>query len=296
MRRAIILTGILALLGFGIFWIATQPRHLAPDALTGLSPNPANGERVFWAAGCASCHMAPGATGADQLRLAGGQTFPSPFGTFTAPNISNDPAAGIGAWTALDLANAMKYGVSKDGRHLYPVFPYASYTHATLQDIVDLRAFLATLPAVAEPAPASDIPFPFNIRRGVGLWKLLYLREGWMVGGDLTSAELRGRYLAEALTHCGECHTPRTALGGMDRSRWLGGAPNPSGKGTVPNITPGKLHWSEAEITEYLTSGFTPEYDSAGGLMAEVIANLGHLPASDRAAIAAYLGKVPPVE
>ncbi len=292
MRRVAMVLVILAIFGFGMFWTATQPTDLPEDALVGLAPDIANGERVFWAAGCASCHMAAGAKGDDQLRLGGGQSFPSPFGTFRAPNISNDPEFGIGRWSALDLANAMKLGITPDRRNLYPVFPYASYTHMALGDIVDLRAYLATLPAVATPSEPHDLPFPFSIRRSVGLWKLLYLSDKWAVSGDLDTQELRGRYLSEALAHCGECHTPRNFLGAMDMTRWLGGAPSPSGKGTVPNITPAKLDWSEAEITEYLTSGFTPQFDSAGGLMAEVIENLGHLPASDRAAIAAYLGKV----
>jgi len=296
MGRVVVVLAALAIFGFAIFWTATQPSDLAEDALAGLAPDVENGRQVFWAAGCASCHMAAGATGDEQLKLGGGQSFPSPFGTFRAPNISNDPEFGIGKWSALDLANAMKHGITPDRRNLYPVFPYASYAHMTLSDIVDLRAYLATLPAVSTPSAPHELPFPFNIRRTVGLWKLLYLNEKWVVGGNLTTEELRGRYLVEALSHCGECHTPRNLLGAMDKSRWLGGAPNPSGKGTIPNITPGKLDWTEAQITEYLTSGFTPEFDSAGGLMAEVIGNLGHLPGSDRAAIAAYLKKVPPVQ
>jgi mono/diheme cytochrome c family protein len=128
------------------------------------------------------------------------------------------------------------------------------------------------------------------------VWKLLFARGDFVLAEAETEQVARGRYLAEALGHCGECHTPRNALGGLDRARWLAGAPNPSGQGRIPNITPGRLRWSEADIASYLKTGFTPEFDSAGGHMAEVVRNLSHLPDADLAAIAAYLKAVPPVE
>jgi mono/diheme cytochrome c family protein len=130
----------------------------------------------------------------------------------------------------------------------------------------------------------------------LGGWKLLFSGGDWAVPGNLTPTEARGRYLVEALGHCGECHTPRNALGGPDRARWLAGAPTADGKGKVPNITPAALAWSETEIVEYLTTGFTPEYDVVGGHMAHVVENLARLPAPDRQAIAAYLKRVAPVQ
>lgn len=296
MRRALTAVALLVLAGLAAAWAITRPRPLPAGALAGLTPDPVRGEQVFWAGGCASCHADAEARGEGKLVLKGGQRFPSPFGTFVAPNISNDPEAGIGGWSALDLANAMLRGVSPAGRHYYPAFPYASYARASLQDVVDLRAFLAALPADPTPSAPHEVGFPFNIRLALGAWKFLYLDPSWVVAGNLSPEEARGRYLAEALGHCGECHTPRTALGGMDRSRWLAGGPVPGGKGNFPNITPGKLDWSQADIVEYLTSGFTPDYDSAGGHMALVVENTAHLPAADRAAIAAYLKRVPPVE
>ena len=295
MSRLLYLALGAVLIGGAAFWMLTRPEQLAPDALAGLTGDALRGAAVFHAGGCVSCHAAPGAEGDARLVLAGGQSFPSPFGTFKAPNISNDPTVGIGGWSALDLANAMLHGTSPDGAHYYPAFPYGTYRQANLQDIVDLRAYLATLPADATPNQPHGLGFPFTIRRGLGLWKLAFARGGWVVTGDLTPAETRGRYLAEALGHCAECHTPRNALGGLDKSRWLAGAPDPSGKGTVPNITPAKLQWSESEIVEYLTSGFTPDFDSAGGHMAHVVGNFAQLPDADRAAVAAYLKKVPAV-
>ncbi len=286
----------LAVLGAGAAWFLTSARPLSEAQVAGLAGDAARGEAVFHAGGCASCHMAPGATGEAQRVLAGGQRFDSPFGTFVAPNISPDPTHGIGAWSLAQFASAVQRGVSPQGQHYYPAFPYAAYRHASLQDIADLWAFWQGLPPDATPSRPHEVGFPFNIRRTLGGWKLLFARGGWAVAGNLTPTEGRGRYLAEALAHCGECHTPRNALGGLDRDRWLGGAPNPVGQGRIPNITPGGLTWSEDEIVEYLTTGFTPEYDVAGGHMALVVANLAKLPESDRRAIAAYLKRVPAVE
>lgn len=286
----------LGVAGAAVGWVLTGPNPLPADTFAAITGDAARGETVFWAGGCASCHADEKAEGDAKLILAGGQRFPSPFGTFLAPNISNDPDAGIGDWSTLDLANAMMRGVSPEGAHYYPVFPYASYARATLQDVADLRAYLATLPADATPSQPHEVGFPFSIRRSLGGWKLLFFSDRWMIDGDLTEAETRGRYLVEALGHCGECHTPRNALGGMETGRWLAGGPVPAGKGNFPNITPAKLDWSEADIVEYLTSGFTPEFDSAGGHMALVVENTAHLPAEDRAAIAAYLKRVPAAE
>lgn len=296
MRRIGLLILSAVLLGSAVFWQMTMPARLGDQALAGLTGDAARGQGVFTAAGCASCHMAPGAKGEAELVLAGGQAFPSDFGTFYAPNISPDPQAGIGGWSALDLANALWRGVSPEGAHYFPALPYWSYGRMTGQDLVDLYAYLQGLPADATASRPHEVGFPFNIRRLLGGWKFLNINPDFVVQGDLTEAETRGRYLVEALAHCGECHTPRNAIGGLDTGRWLGGATTPDGKGKIPNITPAALKWSEDEIVEYLTSGFTPEFDSVGGHMAHVVDNMARLPESDRRAIAAYLKKVPPVQ
>ncbi len=296
--RIILWLLVLTALGLGVFWAATRPSPLPADAMAGISGDPLRGEQVFHATGCASCHMAPGATGEAQLVLAGGQRFASPFGSFIAPNISQDATHGIGGWSMLDLANAMQRGIDPEGRHLYPVFPYPAYTRMERQDIADLHAYLVTLPADASPNGPHDLAFPFSIRRLVGGWNLLFLDDAPVLNADLTPEETRGRYLVEAMAHCAECHTPRGALGNLDKARWLGGAPDfadANGRAQVPNITPGALDWSQDELVEYFTSGFTPDYDSAGGHMALVVENLARLPETDRRAIAAYLAKVPPV-
>ncbi len=279
-----------ALLGAAILWL-TRARTADIETLQGLSGDATRGASVFNAGGCASCHMEKGATGTARLVLSGGQVFPSPFGNFTAPNISPDPEHGIGGWNALDLLNAMRHGTSPEGTHYYPVFPYASYNKVTPQDVADLHAYMITLPASDAENQPHDIGFPFNIRAGLGVWKALFADDNWVL--QTTDPDLaRGRYLVEALGHCAECHTPRGILGQLDRSAWLTGAPNPAGRGEFPDITPGKLNWSEGEIFDYLTTGFTPDFDVAGGHMALVVDNLSQLPESDVRAIVGYLKAV----
>lgn len=299
-RKLVVAAIVLAVAGGVAAWFLTAPSRLAPAALASVAEGDAErGERVFWAGGCASCHAAAGATGEARLELGGGLELNTPFGTFVAPNISTHPGDGIGGWTFEHFANAMMRGVSPGGSHYYPAFPYASYARMQIGDVADLFAYMNTLPQVAGEAPGHRLGFPFNIRRGLGVWKLLFLDDGAVVALDNPSEEVaHGRYLAEGPAHCGECHTPRNLMGGLDKSRWLAGAPNPAGRGTIPNITSGSpsfASWSEADIANFLETGFTPEFDSAGGEMAEVVKSLAQLPADDRAAIAAYLKTVPAV-
>jgi mono/diheme cytochrome c family protein len=224
--------------------------------------------------------------------------LPSPFGTFYAPNISPDPDHGIGKWSALDFVNAMKFGVKPDGTHLYPAFPYTSYQRMKVEDLIDLKAYLDTLPPVASDAPQSALPFPFSIRRGVGLWKRLYVDGKTLDPGAADAMRARGAYLVQGPAHCGECHTPRNFIGGPIASRAYGGAAALDGKGRVPNITsgPGGIGgWSESDVATVLESGFTPDFDSLGGTMADVVRNTSRLTADDRAAIAAFLKSLPPV-
>jgi mono/diheme cytochrome c family protein len=287
----------LAIVVAALFWLLTLPRPLAAAVLPDHVGDPVNGERMFWASGCASCHAAPGAKGDDKLKLGGGLALNTPFGIFRVPNISPDPETGIGGWSALDLVNAMQRGVAPDGRHYYPAFPYGSYARMRMSDIIDLIAFLDTLPPVRNAVAGHELGFPFNIRRGLGLWKLVYLSDAPVI--ELSEADdlaLRGRYLVEGPGHCGECHTPRDIAGGVKPAEWLAGAPNPEGKGIIPNITPhgdGHEAWSAKDIAYYLESGFTPEFDSVGGAMVTVQENMARLTADDHAAIAAYLKAVP---
>jgi mono/diheme cytochrome c family protein len=284
----------LVVAGGAVGWWLTAPDLLPDDYLTAHSGDAAAGESVFIAAGCASCHTAPGAEYVEGPPvLAGGQRFETAFGTFIAPNISTDPDHGIGGWSDQQLVNAIQRGISPGGAHYYPAFPYTAYARATAQDMADLVAYMRTLPAEATPSRPHEVGFPFNIRRSLGGWKMLFADEDWVVTGDLDPRVERGRYLVEALGHCGECHTPRNALGGLDRGNWLTGAENPDGEGRIPGITPAELGWSAPDIAAYLESGFTPDFDTAGGSMVAVIENTSRLPEEDRAAIAAYLTALP---
>jgi len=294
MRRLILLFAFAALLGVAAFWGLTRPSHVPDSAVAALTGNAEAGEPVFWAAGCASCHAATDAEGAARLVLAGGQAFPSDFGTFRAPNISPHPEAGIGTWTLAEFTTALQHGISPDGRHYYPAFPYTAYRLMERQDIADLYAFMQTLPESDAASLPHEVGFPFSVRRLIGGWNLLFLRDDFVLQGTLAPEVGRGRYISEALAHCAECHTPRNALGGLDRARWMAGAPDFNGPGRVPALTPDVLTWSEEEIAAYLNDGFTPEFDAAGGHMVSVIRNLAMLPASDRLAIAAYLKALPP--
>ncbi len=289
------LTGLVAAVCLAVaagLWL-TRPQTLPDNRFAGLVTDAAKGEAVFTAAGCASCHATPKAEGADKLVLAGGQAFPSDFGTFFAPNISSNPETGLGAWTLIDFANAVKRGVSPEGRHYYPAFPYTAYALMTDQDVADLWAYMQTLPTSDVASLPHEIGFPFNIRRGLGLWKQLYLGDDWAMQGDLTPELTRGRYLVEALAHCAECHTPRGPLGALDRAAWMTGAPNPSGTGKIPPLTPDAFTWSATDIAYYLQTGFTPDFDSAGGHMVDVIENFAKLTPEDRAAVAAYVKALP---
>jgi len=297
MRR--LLAGLfgLILVGGVAAWAVTAPQPLPDDALAQGPGDATRGARIFWAGGCASCHAAKGAKGDDRLKLGGGAVLTTEFGDFQPPNISPG-RDGLAGWTLAEFDNAMRRGVSPDGRHYYPAFPYTSYARMRPADIADLFAYLQSLPAVAGQPAAGKIAFPFNIRRGIGLWKRLYLDDAPVVAlpAGAPQAVRDGQYLVEGPGHCSECHAPRDKFGGVDHARWLGGAPDPEGRGKVPNITPGKLRWSAAEIADYLKTGFTPEYDSVGGSMVEVQANMAQLTDADRAAIGAYLKAVPAVE
>ena len=297
MLRRILLGLILAgAAGVGIFWWLTIPAVVVPASLAAYTPNLANGITTFNAGGCSSCHAVPNQP--DRLKLGGGLAMPSPFGTFYVPNISSDPAYGIGRWSEADFVTAVLKGTSPDGRHDFPAFPYASYQHATVDDIRDLFVYLKTLAPVAGKPRDHDVPFPFNIRRNVGIWKWLFM-DGKPYTADTSHSASwnRGAYLVNGLGHCAECHSPRNFLGGIVEAQRFAGGPNPEGEGWVPNITQKRLaEWSAKDIAYFLETGQTPDGDTAGGSMARVIRNTSQLPPEDRAAIAEYVKSLSPVE
>ncbi len=169
MLRLVCLAAVLAAAALGAFWWLTAPSIMWAATGPAYAPNLANGLTTFNAGGCSSCHAVPGQP--DRLRLGGGLAIPSPFGTFYAPNISPDPVDGIGKWTEAEFVNAITKGISPAGFHYFPAFPYTSYQHAKVEDVRDLFAYLKTLAPVPGKARDHDVPFPFNIRRNLGIWK-----------------------------------------------------------------------------------------------------------------------------
>ena len=297
------LAAVLAV-GVALAWWLTSPQRIDVGGLPDHEADPVAGGRMFWAGGCASCHASPvngkRAKGDNKLLLGGGEELDTDYGVFRVPNISTHAEDGIGEWTLLEFVNAMQRGVSPDGRHYYPSFPYTSYARMPVEDVMDLKAFLDTLPPVEGRVAAHSLGFPWSLRRGVGVWKRRYLdTDPVMRAAEPTTLAGRGRLLVEGAGHCGECHTPRDRFGGLRRERWLAGAPNPEGKGRVPNITPGGKtisQWSAADIAYYLESGFTPEFDTVGGSMVAVQENMARLSDEDRQAIVAYLKALPALE
>jgi mono/diheme cytochrome c family protein len=298
---AVGLTGLVVM----VFVLAPGPRvPLAPAAdveplLAGLDwrPDPASddpaerGQSVFLASGCAACHTAE-----DGEFLAGGQGLETPFGTFFGPNITSDQEYGIGGWTEANFDRAVREGIAPNGSPYYPAFPYTSYTGMTDHDVADLWAYLQTVPAVAEPSQAHELALPYRWRLPLRAWRWLYFEQGGPeVSSDQPDAWLRGAYLVEVLGHCGQCHTPRTFLGGLDHDlAFAGTADGPNGR-PVPDITPDGIDdWGVSDIVFFLNIGMLPDGDFAGGDMAEVISeSTSELTESDRQAIAIYLMTLP---
>ena len=259
------------------------------------SPSADRGHYIFDAGGCLACHTDDKSGGP---ALAGGPPIPTPFGTFHAPNITSDPNFGIGRWTAAQFKRALREGVGPDGRHYYPVFPYTTYTKMTDGDVDDLWAYLQTVAPVARPSRPHDVGFPYSIRLTMLPWKWLSFSPGaWTSDPNRDAQWNRGAYLVEALTHCGECHTPRNKLGSLDHGRWMAGARIGAEQAAAPNLTPGPkglAEWSVGDIVFALETGSTPEGGSFDGEMREVVKNsTSRLSKDDREAIAIYLTKLP---
>ncbi len=257
------------------------------------------GEYVFRAAGGCSCHTDLRRGGAF---LAGGRGLKTPFGTFYSPNITPDAETGIGGWSVDDFVRAMTQGVAPDGAHYFPVFPYTAFTGITRDDLTDLKAYLDSVPPVRQPNRAHDAMPPFGWRFTVGPWKWLFFERGpYRPDPNRSASWNRGAYLATALAHCGECHTPRGLLGNLDAELWFAGVKEgPEGQ-LAPNITPHKTtgigRWSAADLATLLKTGFRPDFDNVQGLMAEAIDHgFRHLSDDDRAAIAGYVLSLTPID
>jgi mono/diheme cytochrome c family protein len=304
LRKLAIVVATGAIVGLAAVWILTLPAVVPAAALPGHTPNLANGETMFNIGGCASCHAVPNdePDKVDRKRLGGGLALKSPFGAFYVPNISPDPKDGIGSWSEANFVTALWKGTSEHGTNLYPAFPYTSYQYMRLNDVRDLFAYLKTLPPVQGKARRHELSFPFNERRLLGVWKLLFLHGSPFVSDPSKSEQWnRGAYLVNGPGHCAECHSPRNGLGGIIEGERFAGAPTPDGSGWVPNITPvglrdGDTVWSEKDIASFLQDGMLPSGDFAGGGMTKIVRNTSLLSPEDRAAIAAYVVTLPPTQ
>lgn len=277
-----------------VVWL-TLPSRSAVAIPPGLSSANAGvverGAYLVRAAGCVSCHWNRKGGGKP---FEGGLALKTPFGTFVTPNITPDAETGIGGWSDEDFVRALTHGEGRNGEHLYPVFPYTTYARMTVEDALAIKAYLASLEPIKSPHRENDIAFPFSWRALLKGWKLLFFAGPAPLAND-TSRDAtwnRGRYLVDALGHCGECHTPRSALGALSAEHLQGNAKGPDGW-KVPALVGPKselAQWSVEEVQEYLKSGAKPDFDSAQGPMAEVIEDsTKHLTDDDRRAIALYL-------
>lgn len=265
---------------------------LASSAL--VQGNAQRGQYLAAAGGCVACHTAAGERATP---FAGGRALKTPYGTFYGPNITPHKEAGIGRWSEADFIRAMRLGLRPDGAHYYPAFPYTSYTRMADADLRDLWAFLRTLPPSDRKNQPHELRFPYRWRFLIAFWKWLYFAPGpFKPDTGRTAAVNRGAYLAQALGHCGECHTPRNFLGAPKKDRYLAGGRGPDGK-RVPNLTPTRLKkWSDAELKDFLVTGLTPDGDVTAEAMGEVVKNVtSRLTDEDLSALIAYLRTLPPL-
>lgn len=289
---------LLAVLGLVAFWLLSAPRPLEAAALPQHTGDPVNGQVLYHVAGCHSCHKpGPDLAAVDAALPAGGAPFKTPIGTFYPPNLTPDPETGLGKWTDIDFVNVVQRGISPEGEHLIPALPYTSYAHMRTEDVLDIKAYLATLTPVAAPEKPAEIPVAFVIRRGMGLWKLLGLdTTPWQPDPAQSESWNRGSYLVNGPGHCNECHTPRNIAMLQSASDKFAGGPHPDGQGKVPSLRDliGRGRYKDAaDLALAFANGEILGYDkmSAGG-MGAVQRNLAKLPEADIMAIAEYVASL----
>ena len=256
------------------------------------------GKYIFHASGGCSCHTD---TKNDGAFLAGGRPINTPFGTFFGTNITPDPATGIGEWTDEDFVRAMTKGLSPEGNHYFPVFPYTSFHNITQEDLIALKAYLFSIPAVNQKNIPHDLFLPFGRQALLMIWKnVVWSPQPFISNPEQTESLNRGAYIAQALAHCGECHTPRNLLGGLKTYlHFSGSKEGPEGE-LAPNVTPHKItgigDWTKVDISYFLETGMKPDGDYTQGLMAEVIEHgYYYLKVEDLDAVAEYLISLLPI-
>lgn len=279
---------IVVIIGIGVAVYLFKPVN-GPARDLSLAADPVHGQYVLTLGGCVACHTDTKNNGP---LLAGGTPLVTPFGTFAPPNITSDPNAGIGKWTLAEFSDALSNGHGPNG-HLYPVFPYTSYTTLTDQDLVDLFAALQKVPAVSTPAPPNHVSFPFNIRLANLAWQNLFFTPHRFQADPSHSALWnRGAYIANGPGHCVECHSPRNQFGAIVKGQEFTGAPKGSVGGRAPSLKTADLtqFYAESDLEDTLKTGVSSSGDNLGGEMAEVVKDsTSKWTDDDRHAVAAYL-------
>ena len=296
MKNLILSVIIAGLVACTVLLYIGRPIPVYPSAIPAHTPNAENGAVLFTAGGCQSCHKpAQDNADADKTLPSGGAALKTPIGTFYPPNLTPDDTTGIGRWTVWEFVSAMKHGVSPDKQHYLPAFPYTSYASMTIPDIMDLYAYLKSLKAVRSSTRSPDVPVPWVLRLGVGIWKLMAMNGGtFQPDPDQSANWNRGAYLVKGPGHCGECHTPRNFMMIWQMDRYLAGGPHPEGgKDKVPSLrslVERKKYKDAKDLVSAFQWGESFGYeDMSSGGMGSVQTNLSKLPKPDLQAIAEYL-------
>ncbi|WP_221794235.1 molybdopterin cofactor-binding domain-containing protein [Oceanobacter mangrovi] len=271
-------------------WRAAIPEITQPLTSPYSAATIARGAEVFAAGDCAVCHTAEGG-----IRNAGGRPLETPFGTVYSTNLTPDPQTGIGKWSFTAFDRAMRQGISRDGKHLYPVFPYTAYQNISDGDMQALYAYIMSQPAVSQNNPKTELGFPFGMRPLMAGWNTLFQSNTrWQTNPTQTAQWNRGAYLVNGLGHCGACHSPRNLMGaektgiaflaGGEVDGWE--APALNGSSRIP------LNWTEPDLYDYLRTGYSEQHGPAAGPMAAVVEEMQQLPDADIQAIAHYLANL----
>ena len=288
-RTGIMIAAVAALFVLAAFAWANRHPELAPVEPHGEGAFDTallrHGEALAGIGACEVCH-----TSESGAPFAGGRALPTPFGTVYSTNITPDVETGVGGWSEEAFRRAMRKGVDRRGRHLYPAFPYDHFTKVTDEDLHAIYAFLMTREPVAYEAPDNELSFPLDIRMLLAGWKLLYLETGAFEADESRDAEWnRGAYLAEGLGHCGACHTPRNAFGALIGEAAHDGADVEDWHAPALNArSPAPIPWSQEQLVDYLFDGWEEEHGIAAGPMAPVVNHLYDQSEDDVFAIAAY--------
>lgn len=290
-RRLLVLALVVPLVAAGasaLAWHRAIPPIAPPAAQAFDAAQIRQGAELATIGDCAVCH-----TVESGRPYSGGRGVPTPFGIVHATNITPDPETGIGHWSQAAFERAMRDGIDREGRHLYPVLPYPHFTRATDADIAALYAFLMSRAPVRQNTPANRLPFPLNNRVLLAGWNLLYLKPGaWQPDPAHDQTWNRGAYLVEAVGHCGACHSPRNALGAEEAARTLSGGE--AENWYAPPLQSAAQPWTPAALATYLRTGYQPQHGAAAGPMTAVTDALASVPATDIDAIATYVASLMP--